>query len=460
MSLLAGCTENCGWVAAILAVFTWGSFGVPIKSNVTVDVNFFVMQSYKTIVCFVTSFLVVLLGEPIRFSAWGIVSGLFWVPGAACGIYAIRNAGMAVAVGTWSSIQVVVSCVFGILIFQEEVKDKVQTMLAFLILMTGLIGMSRYADPSASTSYSSGSNLNKPSSSSPSEYQVVSPTEQEALATTETMSHSSSSVGKKRKKPKKSPPTKATTTTTTKAGDNNNLDLSSSVSAMAADSININVAPLEIESNNSESNGLLLLNNNNNNNNDKDDTKSLSKDRVVLFGGRLMLTKRQLGVLGAVVNGAWGGLNLIPMHYAQRDQGLTGASYLVSYASGSMLVCILIWIGLILYQYARKGCNSLSDAVDSLPKWHFDELGGPGVCAGLLYSVGNFCSILAVSYLGQGIGFSFCQGQLLISGLWGVFYFHEIQGRETILKWFFSASVTIVGIVYLSYQKGGAAVHR
>ena len=34
-----------------------------------------------------------------------IVSGLFWVPGAACGIYAIRTAGISAAVGLWSSIQ-------------------------------------------------------------------------------------------------------------------------------------------------------------------------------------------------------------------------------------------------------------------------------------------------------------------------------------------------------------------
>jgi hypothetical protein len=71
------------------------------------EVNFFVMQSYKTIVCFVTAWPVVFfLGETIQFAPWGIVSGLFWVP---------RNAGLAVAgVGTWSSIIVVSSFIFGI----------------------------------------------------------------------------------------------------------------------------------------------------------------------------------------------------------------------------------------------------------------------------------------------------------------------------------------------------------
>jgi glucose uptake protein GlcU len=111
-----------------------------------VEVNFFVMQTYKTLVLFVTSWLVLLLGEEVRWTSWGIVSGLFWVPGAACGIYGIRDAGVAIAVGTWSSIQVVSSCIFGIVIFQESVKDVKQTMLAFLVLMVGLVGMSVYSE--------------------------------------------------------------------------------------------------------------------------------------------------------------------------------------------------------------------------------------------------------------------------------------------------------------------------
>ena len=137
-----------------------------------------------------------------------------------------------------------------------------------------------------------------------------------------------------------------------------------------------------------------------------------------------------------MVNGAWGGRNLIPLHYyAQRDLRLTGASYLISYASGSMMVCVAIWMGVFLY-HLQDNCFKVKDALEALPKWHVNELGVPGLLTGLLYTFGNFCSILAVSYLGQGGGFSFCQGQLLISGLWGIFYFKEmIRGREMITKW-------------------------
>jgi hypothetical protein len=39
-----------------------------------------------------------------------------------------------------------------------------------------------------------------------------------------------------------------------------------------------------------------------------------------------------------------------------------------------------------------------------------------------------------------------------VSGLWGIFYFHEVEGAATIAKWFLSASVTVLGILLLSIE--------
>ena len=110
-SVLDGCSDNCGWAAAILCVIAFGSFGVPIKTSPKVDVDPFILQSYKTIVCFVTSFFVLFLGEELRWSNWGLASGLFWVPGACCGIYGIRNAGMAVAGPYHNYVPFVAECI-------------------------------------------------------------------------------------------------------------------------------------------------------------------------------------------------------------------------------------------------------------------------------------------------------------------------------------------------------------
>ena len=77
------CGESCGWLAAALSALAFGTFGVPIKSEAaqSVDVDPLVFQSYKTFLCFATSWLVLMGGEEFTFSPWGIVSGLFWVPG-------------------------------------------------------------------------------------------------------------------------------------------------------------------------------------------------------------------------------------------------------------------------------------------------------------------------------------------------------------------------------------------
>jgi hypothetical protein len=39
-----------------------------------------------------------------------------------------------------------------------------------------------------------------------------------------------------------------------------------------------------------------------------------------------------------------------------------------------------------------------------------------------------------------------------VSGILGIFYFHEITGRKAIIYWSVSAFVTFIGIVFLSYE--------
>ena len=57
-----------GWVVALIACISFGSFGVPIKgeSAKSVDIDPLVFQTYKTCVCFMTSWIVLLLGA-VRF---------------------------------------------------------------------------------------------------------------------------------------------------------------------------------------------------------------------------------------------------------------------------------------------------------------------------------------------------------------------------------------------------------
>jgi len=59
------CDELCGYAAAIAAALSYGSFGVPVKSEVAkrLDVDPLVMQSYKSIMCFLCCWLIIPMGE-------------------------------------------------------------------------------------------------------------------------------------------------------------------------------------------------------------------------------------------------------------------------------------------------------------------------------------------------------------------------------------------------------------
>lgn len=121
-------------------------------------------------------------------------------------------------------------------------------------------------------------------------------------------------------------------------------------------------------------------------------------------------------------------------------------------------------------------------AYNALPSFHVREMWLAGFIAGGLYSFGNLCSILVVTSLGQGVGYSFVQTSMLgksflfamflllrvskcglmnitVSGLWGIFFFGEVQGFDRILKWLASSVITIFGILWLSYEHQPAVAH-
>jgi hypothetical protein len=286
------------------------------------------------------------------------------VPGATAGIYGVRNAGIAVAVGTWTSITVISSFIWGIFIFHEGVKSVPRAACASLLLMLGFIGMSKYASPVLKS-----------------------------------------------------------------ISDSTELELSAP--RRQSDRLYLPVEKFD------------------------DEIKTEpEKDLVFFYGGycyQFSLSRRQLGVLGAVFNGFWGGMKLIPLHYA-KEEGFGGAGYLISFAIGCMIVNIFAWIIYLLYKLRQTKEGSLEEAIARLPEWHLKEMCIPGFLAGLLYTMGNLCIIVAVTYLGQAVGFSLGQLQLLVAGLWGIFYYEEIVGYRTILSWLGSAFLALCGIIWLSFE--------
>ena len=171
------CNDTCGFLAAFIGALCYGSYGVPIKAihhehhnhdhhatSTTTDPSSssssaadesphpLILQTYKTTVVFITSWIIVLLHEEPHLSHYGLISGLLWVCGGTCGIIAIQKAGIATAVGTWASTMILVNFVWGIMIFHEPVQSIFGTCCAFFFLGLGLIGMTKATSPEVPTS--------------------------------------------------------------------------------------------------------------------------------------------------------------------------------------------------------------------------------------------------------------------------------------------------------------------
>jgi len=382
--MVANC-DVCGWLAAIGGMLAFGTFGVPIKSEAarSVDIDPLVMQTYKTTICFLTSWIVLAFGEEFTFTPWGIVSAMFWVPGGVATVYAVKNAGLAIGIGVGSSFIVLISFTWGIFVFKEHVHSVLDACLAVGCMMAGLLGMAYFSAPSVS--HPAPQRLQEESQEPEgSSYHALETDEPQIL--TQDSFHDEDE----------------------QENEESDVELVELPESMQ-------------------------------------DT-SLSETHTICCG--IKVQKRTLGILSAVFTGIYGGSIMAPMKFAPPDA--KGTHFLISFGIGAALVTLTLWIIRYLYLCQRHG--SMSGAYQALPSFHFRKMWLPGSACGTLWSIGNFFSIISVEFLGEGVGYSVVQASMLVSGLWGIFYYKEIEGREAISKWFLSASITVLGILLLSYE--------
>lgn len=63
------------------------------------------------------------------------------------GIFGIRNAGLAISVGTWSGVTVSISFLVGVFVFGERVHSVWATVGGVVMLLLGFVGMSYFSSP-------------------------------------------------------------------------------------------------------------------------------------------------------------------------------------------------------------------------------------------------------------------------------------------------------------------------
>ena len=345
-----------------------------------------------------------------------------------------------------SSVIVLVSFTWGIFVFEEHVHDKLQACLAIACMVCGLCGMAYYSAPTIA--HSSGIRTTTDTTSNTDPYhQPLRPTDDDFLPLDD---DDDAFFGRQYV-------AMESTTTTTEGNndiddddddDDGNIDMIENPSSPTTGGIedNENSFSGQIDDNDSTLEPLLLS------------TPSLSSSSsslssvsssVILCGGYVKIQERILGIIVAVFGGLWGGSMMVPMQFAPKvDQGLP---FLTSFAIGAVAVTMFCWI----FRYGYLVCHHNFCGVrayKALPSFYFRQMWPYGMTCGVIWSIGNFCSILSVEFLGEGIGYASTQAAMLISGLWGIFYFREIEGTNAISKWLLCASCTVLGILILSYE--------
>mmetsp|Transcript_55666 Transcript_55666/g.166757 ORF Transcript_55666/g.166757 Transcript_55666/m.166757 type:complete len:111 (+) Transcript_55666:1219-1551(+) len=107
---------------------------------------------------------------------------------------------------------------------------------------------------------------------------------------------------------------------------------------------------------------------------------------------------------------------------------------------------------MLRFCYHLHSLGSVVAAYDELPAFHVRIMWRPGCLSGFLYSIGNISGILAITALGDFMGYSLGQGSLIVSGLWGIFFYKEVQYIGDLVGWFASAFVMLGGILWLGYE--------
>lgn len=188
---------------------------------------------------------------------------------------------MATAEGTWSSIIVMVNFFFGILVFHEGVKSFAETCVSFVLLSFGLVGMSLYSTPNVKN-VKNVNNVNNVKQSS-----------SKALRKTET--------GKERQ----------SLSSGGQGGADDDEFESDRRSRYRKASTHSDDSDVEAAIDNT-------------NNIDDGAGEKGPKDNIILFGS-IILSKREVGITAAAINGLCGGTSLVPMHYAA-EEGFSGKS--------------------------------------------------------------------------------------------------------------------------------------
>jgi glucose uptake protein GlcU len=388
-------TSAVGWVATLGAVFIFGTFGVLIKTKAVQDaaVHSLVFQLYYAAgVVTACISLWAISREPLCISPWGGAFAVCWIGSQFFAYSAISSIGYAVGPAVWGGVTIVVSFTWGCFVFEDPVQSIVGSAFALLVLVLGIC-------LAASTQ-----------SSFP-----------KALAEWCTAAYGSCQR-------KAGPKAKA------KAGRIRSLSTPAEIglsSSQSSPSLNRSLiqspggSPSKRYAGDKRTDVALLVLT-------ADGRRHVIRGTIAamlsgLFNGSMTVGLRcfpdKCPAMG-VLNQAWGqcdGLSSPPM------------AFLPSCAVACGVMVPLFFIAF----FGMANVTTLN--------YRFADVAVPGFLTGCFWAMGNFAAFFSTMHLGMTIGYPLTQTCIIVSGLWGIFYYKEIRGRPAIGLFFVSTAVILIG---------------
>jgi hypothetical protein len=293
-------------------------------------------------------------------------------------IYAVKNAGLAIGIGVGSSFIVLVSFTWGIFVFEEHVHSRKGACFAVGCMMMGLLGMAYYSAPT--TSSDDYQEVHRDDSAISDDYHGglatgISPTD-------ELHDEDGAASGGFVDEPVLPSTESADVEATTADDDDDDED-------------------------DDEDDDIVIVDETLSQSTTTPQSSEPCSTHVICCG--MKWQRRTLGILSAMFTGIYGGSIMVPMKWAPADD--KGVGYVISFSIGATLVTVALWIFRYLY-LCQRHC-SFTKAYYALPSFHFRKMWLYGGTCGLLWSIGNFFSIISVEYLGEGVGYSVVQSSML-----------------------------------------------
>jgi len=135
-------SDPTGFVAVVGAVIIFGSYGILIKSPTMVEANVptLVFQIYLSTGVALCSLLVLTYTE-FYFSWWGVLGAGLWVFSQPFAFLGISALGYSVALAIWAGLTIIVSFLWGSIVFGEHVASIFQAILSLSLLVLGICGV-------------------------------------------------------------------------------------------------------------------------------------------------------------------------------------------------------------------------------------------------------------------------------------------------------------------------------